>query len=205
MKLKPIISGFLVFIPLTYLGHVWKKLPAFVALHFDADLKPDRYGSKLELLMIIFFVSLVGIGLNLLFQYLPKIDPKKNLEQQKGILGNIALGTSIFLAMIGIFVVESSLTGGQTKMIDYLPALMLLFMAFLGNYMLNLKPNYFAGIRTPWTLESENVWRKTHLFGGRLIFYGSLLGMIVIFFLPDLTSKLSFATILTLVVFGIPV
>jgi uncharacterized membrane protein len=205
MKLKSLIAGLIAFSPLFYLGFVWKKLPVFVALHYDSNMNPDRYGSKSELVMMISFLALTSIGLSLLFQFLPKIDPKKNLEKQKGILRNIAFGTSTFLAMIGIFVVESSLTGGQTKMMDYLPALILLFMAFLGNYMLNLKPNYFAGIRTPWTLESENVWRKTHLFGGRLIFYGSLLGIIVTFFLPDLIFKLSFVTTLIFIIFGVPV
>ncbi len=205
MKLKSLITGLLAFSPLFYLGFVWKKLPVFVALHYDSNLNPDRYGSKSELLMIILVLVFTGIGLNILFQFLPKIDPKKKLEQQKSLLANIGIGTSAFLSIVGFFIVESSLTGGQTKIANYLPTVMLLFMAFLGNYMLNLKPNYFAGIRTPWTLESDNVWRKTHLFGGRLIFYGSLLGIIVTFFLPDLIFKLSFVTTLIFIIFGIPV
>ena len=38
----------------------------------------------------------------------------------------------------------------------------------LGNLFYSLKPNYFVGIRTAWTLENETVWRKTHQWGGRL-------------------------------------
>ncbi|HOF86457.1 MAG TPA: SdpI family protein, partial [Treponemataceae bacterium] len=34
-----------------------------------------------------------------------------------------------------------------------------------GNYMSKFRHNYFCGIRTPWTLASESVWRKTHRRG----------------------------------------
>jgi uncharacterized membrane protein len=30
------------------------------------------------------------------------------------------------------------------------------------------KKNWFVGIRTPWTLSSENVWEKTHKIGAKL-------------------------------------
>jgi uncharacterized membrane protein len=31
-----------------------------------------------------------------------------------------------------------------------------------------VEPNWFAGIRTPWTLSSPAVWKKTHVLGGKL-------------------------------------
>ncbi|MCD6453745.1 MAG: SdpI family protein, partial [Candidatus Aminicenantes bacterium] len=54
---------------------------------------------------------------------------------------------------------------------------------FLGNYLPGIKPNYFVGIRTPWTLENETVWRKTHRVGGWSFV---LIGILIIFsvFLP---------------------
>ena len=63
------------------------------------------------------------------------------------------------------------------------PLIGLLF-AFLGNYFKTIKPNYFIGIRTPWTLENEEVWKKTHLIGGKLWFVGGLL-MALTFVLPN--------------------
>ena len=61
---------------------------------------------------------------------------------------------------------------------------MLIFMAFLGNYMGNLKPNYFAGVRTPWTLASETVWRKTHQLASKLMFGLCLAALLPVVFLP---------------------
>jgi uncharacterized membrane protein len=56
--------------------------------------------------------------------------------------------------------------------------------AFLGNYFKTIKPNYFIGIKTPWTLENEEVWKKTHELGGKLWFVGGLL-MALTFVLPN--------------------
>src|SRR5262249_49354304 len=50
----------------------------------------------------------------------------------------------------------------------------LLLLAIPGNYLPNLRPNYFVGTRTPWTLENVETWRATHRLGGKLMFFGSL-------------------------------
>jgi uncharacterized membrane protein len=41
----------------------------------------------------------------------------------------------------------------------------LLFIV-LGNLMPRFRSNFFFGIRTPWTLSSEQMWMKTHRLGG---------------------------------------
>ena len=51
------------------------------------------------------------------------------------------------------------------------------FFAALGNYFQTIRPNYFIGIRTPWTLENEQVWRETHQLGGKISMIGGLLMM----------------------------
>ena len=45
----------------------------------------------------------------------------------------------------------------------------------LGNYFKTIKANYFIGIRTPWTLENESIWKETHKLGGKVWFVGGLL------------------------------
>ena len=51
---------------------------------------------------------------------------------------------------------------------------MLILFLIIGNFMGNLRPNYFAGIRTPWTLDDPEIWRATHRIGARILFYGCL-------------------------------
>jgi uncharacterized membrane protein len=67
------------------------------------------------------------------------------------------------------------------------PAATLLLLATIGNYSSNLRPNYFVGLRTPWTLESPETWRATHRLGGRLMFFGSVSLLVLQFILSEST------------------
>jgi uncharacterized membrane protein len=77
----------------------------------------------------------------------------------------------LLMACINFFVINSAQTGAF-RFIKVFPALMGVFFIFMGNILHSIKPNYFAGIRTPWTLESEETWRKTHQLGGKIWFFG---------------------------------
>lgn len=58
----------------------------------------------------------------------------------------------------------------------------LLFFAISGNLCYSVRPNHFFGIRTPWTLKNETVWRETHRLGGVLMFVLGVTGFIATFF-----------------------
>jgi uncharacterized membrane protein len=53
----------------------------------------------------------------------------------------------------------------MTRML--MPAMGALFVT-IGFLMLKAKRNFFIGIRTPWTLSSDEVWDRTHKLGGKL-------------------------------------
>jgi len=59
-----------------------------------------------------------------------------------------------------------------------------LLFIFLGNYITRVEPNWFVGIRTPWTLSSDTVWRKTHRTGGWLMVLGGFVLAVGAFILP---------------------
>ena len=54
-----------------------------------------------------------------------------------------------------------------------------LLFTFLGNLMYNIKPNYFIGIRLPWTLDNENNWKLTHRLAGVTWFIGGIVCAVV--------------------------
>ena len=56
--------------------------------------------------------------------------------------------------------------------------------------MIPLRSNFFVGIRTPWTLSNDVVWRKTHEVGGRLWFYGGIVLAVAVFFLPEMAAAI---------------
>lgn len=62
-----------------------------------------------------------------------------------------------------------------------------IFFLITGNYMKTIKHNYFLGIRVPWTLESEENWKKTHYLGSYIWVIG---GLLLIFLFPLVNSTL---------------
>jgi uncharacterized membrane protein len=177
-------------LPLVYLSLVWNSLPGRLPMHYDLNGQVDRYGSRTELLTTVALLSGMSVGLMLLFQALPRLDPKKNLKFSLRALQMIGLGTCLLLTTVSISLVRMALSNDPRAVFNILPFAVLGFFALMGNYLTSLRPNYFAGIRTPWTLESESVWRKTHRLGGKLLFWGSLALLPVLVLLPGGVPRL---------------
>ncbi len=169
-------------LPIIYFIKIYAGLPQAVPLHFGLDGQPDRYGNKEEMIWVVVLLSTVTIGVYFLIKYLPKIDPKKTAGYSADVFNKISFALVIFLSGIEFFVINSSVTGnfGIDKMLF---PFMGLFFAYLGNLMHSIKPNYFVGIRTPWTLEDPDTWRATHQLGGKMWFAGGIIITIATLFL----------------------
>jgi uncharacterized membrane protein len=58
------------------------------------------------------------------------------------------------------------------------------FQLLVGNWLPRVRPNFFVGIRTPWTISSDVVWRRTHRVAGRLLFASGLGSALALAVLP---------------------
>jgi len=75
----------------------------------------------------------------------------------------IRLLITVFWSLLLVGLWYNAANGAQSDtFLSFLMAGVSLLIAGIGNLMYSIKPNYFVGIRTPWTLNSEFVWRKTH-------------------------------------------
>lgn len=99
------------------------------------------------------------------------------------VFDKIAMGMVVFMAALGFVTIHMSL-GSTVAVGKLMPSLIGLLFAFLGNLMHNVKPNYFVGVRLPWTLNSDQNWRKTHQLTGKLWFAGGVLLAVLGLFLP---------------------
>lgn len=182
-----LIDGFFFLIwsiPAIYLAVIYPILPAQVPLHFNSDGQPNRFGPRSEFLWYMVILQLVSLGLYFLIRFLPEIDPKKKIKYSRRILTQISYALITFMAALSVFVIYATVRGHLQLDTHYLYAAIALLMAYLGNLFNNLKPNYFVGIRTPWTLENETVWKKTHQLGGRLWLGGGLILALACMFAP---------------------
>jgi len=122
-------------------------------------------GSKSEALLTL---PAIATALTLLFLVLPRFDPRrKNLEQSGKLWNAAAIGIVLLMAGLHLFLALTA-TGQVHDIRNFLlPGLAGLFL-ILGNYLGKSRSNWFAGVRTPWTLSSEYSWERTHRWAGRL-------------------------------------
>jgi uncharacterized membrane protein len=185
--MKKIISLFiwpLLLAPLVYLWLKWKELPAEIPMHYGADGQADRMGPKGELVWLVVILTIMAILLYLLLPLVYKIDPRKTAADNKARLKGIALVTALFLSLVNFLIVDNAGRLSFHLQQKWLFAGIGLLWAVLGNYMYNMKPNYFAGLRLPWTLNNEDNWRRTHHLAGKLWFATGLLIIVLAFVLP---------------------
>ncbi|HEX7903338.1 MAG TPA: SdpI family protein [Chitinophagaceae bacterium] len=177
----PILVG-----PAIYLAIVWNKLPRQVPLHYNFQGEVDRYGSKTELLGALAVLIGVNIGLYFLLTNINRVDPKKKYtEENISRMKKLAFAISIFMTATACFIIYTSEHAVEKLNFKIIVAAVGVLFVILGNYMYTIKPNYFAGIRLPWTLENEYNWKQTHMLAGKLWFAGGLLITFNAFLLPD--------------------
>lgn len=167
--------------PVIYLAFVWSNLPEKVPMHYDFQGNIDRYGSKTELIWISL---LLPAFVYVLFLLLPLIDPKKKLQNMGNKLLQIRYIMTIFMSALSVFIIYSSKNPSVVESSLLFAGIGLLFI-ILGNYFKTIKPNYFLGIRTPWTLENEIVWKDTHRLAGKIWFFGGSLIIIFCLIIPN--------------------
>jgi uncharacterized membrane protein len=179
-------------LPLIYLLLLWSHLPEKVPVHFNGKFVADSYGSRSELLYTLLFIGAVAMGTSLLVNNINKIDPKSKYSENT-IMRKISWALVIFLMLIGsgIIYISAHYSDGNMEALaqKYLLAVFALLIVVLGNLMNNIKPNYFVGIRTPWGLEDEDNWRRTHHLGSKLWFFGGLTMLLLILLLPPANSS----------------
>lgn len=199
MATWPVIAA-----PALYLALVWKQIPAEVPLHFNMRGEADQMGGKEDLLTLVTILTALNIMLHLLLNNAHRIDPKRYAASNKERLSRIAFAVVVFLSTLLCFILYNTSRGSMHLHAGLVLAATGLLLAVTGNYMVNLKPNYFAGLRLPWTLENPENWRKTHALGGRLFFAGGLLLAGVCAFLPAPAAFIFFVVVMVIIIF-IPV
>lgn len=150
---------------------VYARLPHRIPTHWNLQGEVDGWMDKP---MGALMLPLVATGLLGLLWLMPRIDPRReNLERFTGDRHLITNLLILFFAVIQGATFGAAL--GWPVQVDrvILAAVGLLFVG-LGNYLPRIRSNWYMGIRTPWTLSSEGVWRATHRVGGRTFVVGGL-------------------------------
>ncbi|MDD3399727.1 MAG: SdpI family protein [Candidatus Pacebacteria bacterium] len=165
MKKSYLAVIFIILLSFAAGAYFYPQLPDRMASHWNDQGEVDGYMSKFWGAFLLPFILL---GVFLLLAIIPKIDPLKgNIEKfRKYFDGFIVLFSLYFLYIYGLTIAWNL---GKTFnfTLFMIPSMAVLFY-YCGVMIENAKRNWFVGIRTPWTMSSEEVWDKTHRLGGRL-------------------------------------
>ncbi|MDW7695306.1 SdpI family protein [Flammeovirgaceae bacterium SG7u.111] len=182
-------------IPFVVYAIMWESIPEKLPSHWNYKGEIDGYTQKG---LRIFFLPFINVIVYVLVLFVPKIDPKKRIDIYVPGVRSLRFVLCTFLSALSLLILATGLgyVSDSSKIINQL---IILLLVFLGNYMGKIKPNYFIGVRTPWTLENKEVWKKTHRFTGLLWVLASVPMLFISIFLSSvLMSKVFTAFVLTI-------
>lgn len=171
----------------------WSAAPDSIPVHWNIYGQVDRYGSKVEGLLMI---PLVTLGIYLLMILLPRIDPgRANYQRFASVYSLFRILITAVMAVI-YAVVILWVRGYQVDVSMVTPIVIGAMFVVMGNYMGKIRPNWFVGIRTPWTISSKLSWTKTHRLGGRVFILMGLALILAGAIHTQWAAYLSFAAII---------
>ena len=169
-KIQILISTLSV-LPLILVLAVYSKLPDKVPMHWEFSGTVE-YDSKNKLFVLCFLTIFFAV----LFPLLPKIDPKKkNYDKFSSSYQYFQIFMMLFMLFMTSICVIEALRPNTLNVSMLIYIIVGALFIFLGNMMPRFRTNWFCGIRTPWTMSSEENWTKTHRLGGRIFFIAGII------------------------------
>ncbi len=164
----------------------WPHAPDRIPVHWNLSGQVDRYGGRFEGLLLM---PLFALGLYVLMLVLPRIDPgRANYARFRGPYNAIRIAILALFGVFDVVVQKSALATGRVNMARTAPLAIGILFVFLGALLGKIRPNWFVGVRTPWTLSSKMSWVRTHRAGGWVFMLVGLATIVASFF----SSRVSF-------------
>jgi uncharacterized membrane protein len=144
----------------------WPSTPDRIPVHWNTAGEVDGDGSRVQGLLLLPGIALVQY---LILRFLPLMDPGRvNYANFQGAYDTIRVALIVLLAVV-YGLVHAHLRGGTVDVGLVVPMLLCALFVVVGNTLGKLRPNWFVGIRTPWTLSSKEAWIRTHRLVGWLM------------------------------------
>jgi len=165
---------------------VYPLLPARVPSHWGISGQVDGWTTPLEHMLM--FPGMM-VGMYLLFLLLPHIEPRRqHFIESWGFYQMIRNFMMVFFAFMYGLTTYAAVTNNPVAIDKIIPVTVGVLFLFIGNYLTQVKSNFFMGIRTPWTLDNETNWQKTHRLGA----YTFAIGGVLFLLSPFLPTPINF-------------
>lgn len=137
------------------------EMPDLLPIHWDINGTVDKYASKTA----AFLLLPLGLTLlDILVVFMLDNDPRN--RNQKNFIMTIG---KVIMPILLFFIYTATVMTVKKVPFDMsisISALMGVLLILIGNYLPKAKRSYTVGIKNPWTLSNDEIWNKTHRFGG---------------------------------------
>lgn len=156
----------------------YDELPAQVPIHWNLEGQPDGFVPKSNVFMAFLLLPTVMAGMLGLTLALPWLSPKKFEVGPRGLYHFVMLLVIGLLGFIHVLALGTALHPAW-PMDRLLVGGLCFFFAAIGAVLGQVPRNFYIGVRTPWTLASDEVWQRTHQLAARLFVAAGLAGMLI--------------------------
>jgi immunity protein, SdpI family len=162
---------------------VVNRLPERVPTHWNAHGEVNGWSSRAFAAWLM--PAMMGV-IALILPLLPNIDPRRaNYDKFRGTYDFVVLAIIAMLGVLHVAVLGSAL-GWPISMARLTPLMIGALFLLLGNVMPRARPNWWFGIRTPWTMSNDRVWERTHRVGGYVFAGAGVMLMLLAVLLPSM-------------------
>ena len=150
----------------------YSRLPDPMVIHWGADGEPNGWAGRP---FGAFLPPVLMAAFTILFRVLPGADPRKDHYEKFWSSYDLIAISVVVLCFAAQAVVLAKALGLPIPLARATALLIGLFYLAIGNVFPRLRSNWWIGIRTPWSLSSEENWARTHRLGGYLIVAAGIL------------------------------
>lgn len=155
---------------------VYHRLPDPMPTHWNLSGEvdgwmPRRWGAAL--------MPMISLVTTLLMIAAPRLSPRgfgmASLERTYPWIVTAVVCFELYLSAL---ILNAALNGAALTVGQPFTVIGLL-LAVLGNYFGKTTRNFFFGVRTPWTMADDEVWRRTHRLAAPLFVAGGIVLMLI--------------------------
>ncbi len=168
-----------------------------IAIHWDANGMADTYAPRYVLFLLPMMIPLF----DWLLLGCRKLDPKRaNYAKFADSFDTLRFLIAMIMFCTYLMTAAEAWQSGMLQIQRISLLLLGTMVCVCGNIMPRFRPNYFIGIRNPWTLHNEQVWCSTHRISGWLWFFGG----IMICLSACLSNGIPFLILIILLIIALP-
>jgi uncharacterized membrane protein len=160
---------------------IWNQLPDRIPTHWNFRGQVDNWSARFPGAWLI---PGIATAIWLLLPLLRNVDPRRqhyeSFAETFHTIINVIVG---YMTVIHVLVLGAAMGWDIDVSRTFVALIGVTFIA-IGNFLPRIRSNWWLGIRTPWTLDSERIWRETHRLAGWTFVSGGLVAAFAMLILP---------------------